>query len=153
MPDHPGDATIAPVKRTGVVILLVLATLLWTVGIVAVWAQRQLLDTQNWVQTSDRLLENEQIREALSTAILQRVYASAPVETKLRETLPPNLQPLAGPIAAGLREVANRNAPKVLGTAAAQTAWEKANRTAHCAAPQGPQRRRRARRHGHAQPA
>jgi hypothetical protein len=119
------------VKRTGVVILLVLATLLWTVGIVAVWAQRQLLDTQNWVQTSDRLLENQQIREALSTAVLQRVYASAPVENKLRESLPPNLQPLAGPIAAGLREVANRNAPKVLGTAAALTAWEKANRTAH----------------------
>ena len=118
-------------KRTGVVILLVLATLLWTVGIVAVWAQRQMLDTQNWVQTSDRLLENQQIREALSTAILQRVYASAPVETKLRETLPPNLKPLAAPIAAGLREVANRNAPKVLGSAAAQVAWEKANRTAH----------------------
>jgi hypothetical protein len=119
------------VKRTGVVILLVLATLLWTLGIVAVWAQRQLLDTQNWVETSDRLLENQQIREALSTAVLQRVYASAPVENRLRESLPPNLQPLAGPIAAGLREVANRNAPKVLGTAAALTAWEKANRTAH----------------------
>jgi hypothetical protein len=119
------------VKRTGVVVLLVLATLLWTVGIVAVWAQRQLLDTQNWVQTSDRLLENEEIRNALSTAILQRVYASAPVENRLRETLPPNLQPLAAPIAAALREVANRNAPKVLGTAAALTAWQKANRTAH----------------------
>ena len=131
MPDHPGERDNRAVKRTGVVILLVLATLLWTVGIVAVWAQRQMLDTQNWVQTSDRLLENQQIREALSTAILQRVYASAPVETKLRETLPPNLQPLAGPIAAGLREVANRNAPKVLGSAAAQVAWEKANRTAH----------------------
>ena len=46
-------------KRTGVVVMLVLATLLWTVGIVAVWAQRQMLDTQNWVQTSDRLLENQ----------------------------------------------------------------------------------------------
>jgi hypothetical protein len=119
------------VKRAAVVVLLVLATLLWTVGIVAVWAQRQLLDTQNWVQTSDRLLANEEIRDALSTAILQRVYASAPVETRLRETLPPNLQPLAGPLAAALREVANRSAPKVLGSAAAQTAWEKANRTAH----------------------
>ena len=118
-------------KRSGVVVLLVLGTLVWTVGIVAVWAQRQLLDTQNWVQTSDRLLENEQIREALSTAILQRVYASAPAETRLRETLPPTLRPLAAPLSAALRDVASRNAPKVLGSAAAQTAWEKANRTAH----------------------
>jgi hypothetical protein len=114
-----------------VVVLLVLATLLWTVGIVAVWAQRQMLDTQNWVQTSDRLLENEEIRDALSTAILQRIYASAPVENQLRETLPDNLKPLAAPVAAALREVANRNAPKVLGSAAALAAWEKANRSAH----------------------
>jgi hypothetical protein len=119
------------VKRAAVVILLVLATLLWTVGIIAVWANRQLLDTENWVQTSDRLLENEEIRDALSTAILQRVYASAPVETQVRESLPENLKPLAGPVAAGLREVANRNAPKVLGSAAALAAWEKANRAAH----------------------
>ena len=118
-------------RRTGVIVLLVLATLVWTVGIVGVWANRQLLDTQNWVQTSDRLLENEQIREALSTAILQRVYASAPVENQLRERLPDNLKPLAAPIAAALREVANRNAPKVLGTAAALTAWETANRATH----------------------
>jgi hypothetical protein len=119
------------VKRAGVVILLVLGTLVWTVGIVAVWVQRQALDTENWVQTSDRLLENEQIRTALSTAILQRIYASAPVENQLRETLPDNLKPLAAPISAGLREVANRNAPKVLGSAAALSAWEAANRTAH----------------------
>jgi hypothetical protein len=119
------------VKRAAVIVLLVLATLLWTVGIVAVWAQRQVLDTENWVQTSDRLLENEEIRDALSTAILQRVYASAPVENQLRESLPENLKPLAGPVSAALREVANRNAPKVLGSAAALTAWQKANRAAH----------------------
>ena len=118
-------------RRTGVVVLLVLATLLWTVGIVAVWAQRQMLDTQNWVQTSDRLLENEEIRDALSTAILQRIYASAPVENQLRETLPDNLKPLAGPVSAALREVANRNAPKVLGSAAALAAWRRPTGTAH----------------------
>jgi hypothetical protein len=118
-------------RRAAVVVLLVLATLLWSVGIVAVWAQRQMLDTENWVQTSDRLLENEQIRDALSTAILQKIYAGSPVENQLRDALPENLKPLAAPIAAGLREVANRNAPKVLGSAAALAAWETANRSAH----------------------
>jgi hypothetical protein len=119
------------VRRVAAVVLLVLATLLWTVGIVAVWANRQLLDTQNWVQTSDRLLENEEIRTALSTVILERLFAGQPVENQIREALPPRLAPLAGPAAAGLREVANRNAPRVLGSAAALAAWENANRTAH----------------------
>jgi hypothetical protein len=119
------------VKRAGVVVLLVLATLAWTAGVVAVWAQRQALNTDNWVHTSDRLLQNEQIRDALATTILQRIYASAPVETQLRDRLPDNLKPLAAPIAAGLREVANRNAPNLLGSAAALSAWEVANRNAH----------------------
>jgi hypothetical protein len=119
------------VKRVGVIVLLVLATITWTVGIVAVWAQRQALNTDNWVHTSDRLLQNEQIRTALATTILERVYASAPVETQLRDRLPDNLKPLAAPISAGLREVASRNAPKILGSAAALKAWEVANRNAH----------------------
>jgi hypothetical protein len=118
-------------KRVGVVVLLVLATIMWTAGGIAIWGQRQALNTDNWVKTSDALLRDDQIREALSTAILQRVYASSPVENQLRESLPDNLKPLAAPISAGLREVANRNAPKVLGSAAALTAWEAANRQAH----------------------
>src|SRR5512133_357941 len=118
-------------KRVSVVVLLVLATVFWTAGGIAVWAQRQVLDTKNWVDTSDRLLENEEIRTALSDALLQRVYASAPVENRLREALPENLKGLAAPAAAGMRELANRNAPRVLGSAAFLAAWEKANTAAH----------------------
>src|SRR2546430_17418739 len=46
-------------KRIVVVVLLVLATLLWTVAGVAIWANRQMLDTKNWVQTSDALLRDQ----------------------------------------------------------------------------------------------
>jgi hypothetical protein len=121
----------ATVRRVVVAVLLVLATLLWSAGIVGVWAQRQLLDTDNWVQTSDRLLENGQIRETLSDALLQRLYAGRPVEAKLEETLPAPLNKLAAPISAGLRQIADNNAPKVLGSAAVLSAWETSNRTAH----------------------
>jgi hypothetical protein len=43
------------------------------------------------------------------------------------EVLPPELTRLAGPAAAGLMEIARRNAPRLLGTDAALTAWEEAN--------------------------
>jgi hypothetical protein len=118
-------------KRTAVVVLLVLATLVWTVGGLALWANRQVLDTKNWVQTSDRLLRDEAIRTALSTALLDRLFQNKPVETRLREQLPPQLQPLVGPVASGLRQVATQRAPQILGSAAALTAWEKANEGAH----------------------
>jgi hypothetical protein len=118
-------------KRIGVATLLVLATLFWTAACFGVWAQRQALQTDNWVDTSSRMLEDPQIRNALAVALVDRLYDTRAVEERLRETLPPRLDRLAGPAAAGLKEVALRNAPRVLGTQAALTAWEVANREAH----------------------
>jgi hypothetical protein len=118
-------------KRIGAATLLVVGTLLWTAAIFGVWAQRQALNTDNWVATSSRLLENDQIRTALAVTLVDRLYDTDAVTQRLRDTLPPRLQPLAAPAASGLREVALRNAPRVLGTAAALKAWQVANRQAH----------------------
>jgi hypothetical protein len=118
-------------RRIGVGVLLVLGTLFWTAFGLGVWANRQALDTDNWVETSDQLLENEQIRSTLAFFIVDQLYDSATVQARLEEVLPPRLQRLAAPAAAGLKEIARRNAPRVLGSAAALTAWETANRTAH----------------------
>jgi hypothetical protein len=118
-------------RRIGAATLLVVGTLLWTAAIFGVWAQRQALNTDNWVATSSRLLENDQIRTALAVTLVDRLYDTDAVTQRLRDTLPPRLQPLAAPAASGLREVALRNAPRVLGTAAALKAWQVANRQAH----------------------
>jgi len=111
--------------------LLVIATLLWTALGFAVWANRQALNTDNWVDTSSALLEDDEIRTAVGLFIIDRLYQSEAVEARLAEVLPPRLVRLAEPAAAGLKEVAQRNAGRVLGTAAALQAWETANRTAH----------------------
>jgi hypothetical protein len=118
-------------RRIGVTALLILGTLFWTAFGLGLWAKRQALDTDNWVETSDQLLENEQIRTALAVYVVDRLYDSEAVQQRLEEALPPRLDGLAGPAAAGLKEIAQRNAPRVLGTAAALKAWETANRTAH----------------------
>jgi hypothetical protein len=118
-------------RRIGVAALLILGTLFLTTFGLGLWAKRQALDTNNWVETSDQLLENEQIRTALSVFMVDELYDSQAVQARLESALPPRLQGLAGPAAAGLKEIAQRNAPRVLGSAAALNAWEAANRTAH----------------------
>jgi hypothetical protein len=118
-------------RRIGVGALLVVGTLLWTALGFALWANRQALDTDNWVDTSGALLEDDEIRTAVGLFIIDRLYQSEAVEERLADVLPPRLVPLAKPAAAGLKEVAQRNAGRVLGTAAALQAWEAANRTAH----------------------
>jgi Short C-terminal domain len=118
-------------RRVAVVALLVLGTLLTTAFGFALWAKRQALDTDNWVDTSSALLEDDDIRTAVGLFIIDRLYQSEEVEARIAEVLPPRLVPLAKPAAAGLKQVAQRNAGRILGTDAALQAWETANRTAH----------------------
>jgi hypothetical protein len=118
-------------KRIVATTLLVVGTMLWTAAVLGVWAQRQALNTNNWVATSSRLLENDKIRTALGVTLVDRLYDTDAVTQRLRDELPPRLDPLAAPGANALREVALRNAPRVLGTAAALKAWKAANRGAH----------------------
>jgi hypothetical protein len=118
-------------RRIGVAALLVVGTLLWTVFGLALWAERQALDTENWADTSENLLEDEEIRVALGNFIVDRLFDSDEVEARLEESLPPQLDRLAAPAAAGLKEVARRNAPRVLGSAVALEAWRGANEAAH----------------------
>jgi hypothetical protein len=111
--------------------LLLVGTLFLTAFGLGLWAKRQALDTNNWVDTSGDLLENERIRTALAVFIVDRLYDSDAVQTRLEEVLPPRLDRLAAPAAAALKQLASREAPRVLGSAAALNAWETANRTAH----------------------
>jgi Short C-terminal domain len=133
IPAHPSGSQNRAMggRRIGVGALLVIGTLLWTALGFAVWANRQALNTDNWVDTSTALLEDDDIRTALGLFIIDRLYQSEAVEERLGEVLPPRLVPLAKPAAAGLKEVAQRNAGRVLGTEAALQSWEAANRTAH----------------------
>lgn len=118
-------------RKAGIAVLLAAGTLFWIGFGLGVWAERQLLDTDQWVDTSDELLENEPIRTALGLFIVDRLFDSEEVQAQIEEVLPPRLDPLAGPAAAGLKEVAQRNAPRLLGSALALDAWREANEAAH----------------------
>ena len=118
-------------RRITVGVLLAIFAIVWFVGILAIWVQRQALNTDNWVNTSSRLLRDEKIRTAVGTLLVDRLYTSAGVEQQIRAALPPQLKGLASPAAAGINQVALRSAPRILGSNVAQTAWEDANRSAH----------------------
>jgi hypothetical protein len=118
-------------RKAGIAVLLAAGTLFWIGLGFGVWAERQLLDTDEWVDTSGDLLENEPVRTALGLYIVERLFDSEEVQARIEEALPPRLDPLAGPAAAGLKEVARRNAPRLLGNALALDAWREANEAAH----------------------
>jgi hypothetical protein len=111
--------------------LLVLATLIAFVGIFSIWVNRQALNTDNWVSTSDRLLQNEEVQTRLSVYLADQLFANVDVEAELEQTLPPRLAPLAGPAAGALHQLAPQVAQRALETPQFETLWSDANRRAH----------------------
>jgi uncharacterized membrane protein YozB (DUF420 family) len=118
-------------RRRTVRALVVLGSILAFLSVVAIWTERQALNTDDWVSTSGRLLENETIRTELADYLVDQLYENVDVRKELEEILPDDTKDLAGPAAGGLRQVAGQGAEKVLETATAQELWEEANRTAH----------------------
>ncbi len=118
-------------RRITIWVLIVLAGLIGLVSALTVWAQRQALETDKWVATSTRLLEDDEIRGALSLYLVDQLYENVDVAAELQESLPPAVKPLAAPIAGGLRELSVRAADTLLSRPAVQTLWEEANRRAH----------------------
>ncbi len=108
--------------------VLVIATILTVLGILAVWANRQVLDANHWADTSTRLLQNDAIRTQVSDYVVEQVYANVNVAAQLRAALPPRLQPLAAPAAGGLENLAQQAAFQLLARPRVQEAWRAANK-------------------------
>src|SRR3954453_15746226 len=117
--------------RVLVPILLALASLALFTGALAVWINRQALNTENWKTTSSKLLADERIQAALGPYLVDQLFTNADVTGAIQQRLPSNLQGLAGPASAGLRQLADRAAPKLLARPRVQGAWVTANAAAH----------------------
>jgi len=126
-----------PVEQDGsghpriVAALLVVATLIAFLAVFSIWVNRQALNTDNWVDTSGKLLRDDEIRAQLSNYLADELFASVDVQAELEKTFPPRLAPLAGPAAGGLHQLAPQVAERALATSQAESLWRDANRAAH----------------------
>jgi hypothetical protein len=111
--------------------LTVLATLLAVVAIFSIWANRQALNTDNWVSTSDHILQDKKVDERLSAYLADQLFADVDVQAELAKELPPQLHALAGPAAGGLSQLAPKVAERALANPQVQSLWSSANRAAH----------------------
>jgi hypothetical protein len=118
-------------RRRLVRVLIVLGSLLAFLSVFAIWVERQALNTDDWVGTSGRLIQNETIREAVGNYLVDQLYENVDVEKELSQILPGQTKELAGPVSGGLRQVAGDGADQVLKSSTAQELWKSANRTTH----------------------
>jgi len=125
------NATLPHPHRWLVRSLIGVATVLGIVAIFAVWANRQLLDTNYWTKTNTKLIESPPIREAVSVYLTEQLYANVDVSGELGKELPSELQPLAAPVAGALKDVVQKGINLLLERPQVQELWSKANQVTH----------------------
>ena len=111
--------------------LVVLASILLVVSITANWVQKAVLDTDQVTKTTDEILADQDVQEQLSVFAVDQLYANVDVQGEIAAQLPDPAKPLAGPIAAAARDLANNVAEKALASPQVQGLVSTAVRAAH----------------------
>jgi hypothetical protein len=110
-------------RRAVIWTLIVLASLIAFGSVLTTWVDRQMLDTESWEEASTDLIEDPQVRDAVSVFLVDQLYANVDVATGLEERLPTDLKPLAGTLAGALRQPATDAVERLLDSPRIQQLW------------------------------
>jgi Short C-terminal domain len=131
--EKPEDASAALSKRRRIAIwaLIVLASLIALISVLAVWTDRQMLNNSAWNDATKEAIADPAVQEALSVYLVNQLYDNVDVSGQLEQKLPPNVKPLAGPISAALRQPTANGIEFLLGRPRVQQLVVNASAVAH----------------------
>ena len=137
----PGDLSDAAVGGSGgedtrrrhpalIWTLIVVASLIGLGSILTTWVDRQVLDNESWKDASAELIQDQQVRDAVSVFLVNSLYDNVDMATELEARLPDNLKPLAAPVAGALRQPATNAVERLLDAPRVERLWVNANAAA-----------------------
>ena len=94
--------------------LVVLASIVLVVSMVANWVQTQVLNSGEFSNSTEQILQNKDVQQQLSIFAVDQLYANVDVQAQIQQKLPPPAQPLAAPITAATRQLATNVATTAL---------------------------------------
>ncbi len=118
-------------RRIAIWALIVLATLLAFLSVLTVWLNRQLLDDTAWKNASTQVIQDPQVRSALSVYLVNQLYDNVDIAAELKQRLPKNVKSLAAPAAAALRGPAANAVELLLSQPRFQALWIDSSVRAH----------------------
>ena len=128
---HPPADAISRPRRLLVWTLIVVASILGLASILTTWVQRQMLDNNSWKNASTQVIEDAQVRAALSAYLVNQLYDRVNVEQALAQRSPGNLRELAGPLSSALHQPATSAAEFILERPRVQQLWITTTTLAH----------------------
>jgi hypothetical protein len=130
----PTVSAVRAESRTGAIgsyVLVAIAGILLFLTTFAVWVDRVALETGVFADTSSELVEDEAIRRAVATRVIDELYAAVDVEEELEGPLPEDVESLAGPTAAALRQAGPGVVERALEQPRLQRLWREAVTRSH----------------------
>ena len=101
--------------------LVVLASIVLVVSMIANWVQTQVLNSGEFSNSTEKILQNKDVQQQLSIFAVDQLYANVDVQAQIQQKLPPPAQPLAAPITAATRQLATNVAETALASPQVQT--------------------------------
>ncbi|MFE7183961.1 hypothetical protein [Streptomyces erythrochromogenes] len=132
-------------RALGATVLIIVASVLSLLAVVAVWANSIIRDTDRYVATVAPLASNPDVQQAVTnrvtTAVLDQIDVDALVkelsDAASEQGVPPKVSALIGnldgPITSGIKQLVSTTVMKVVSSEAFETVWTDANRRAHAA--------------------
>jgi len=111
--------------------LIVLASVVLILSLIANWVQTEALDTNQVKDTTDQILNDKDVQQALATYTVDQLYANIDVQGQIQKELPSAAKPLAVPVAAATRQLATNVAERALASPQVQNLVSTAVARAH----------------------
>ena len=94
--------------------LVVLASVVLLVSMIANWVQTEVLDSNQFANSTEEILQNKDVQEQLGIFAVDQLYANVDVQAQIEQRLPSAAQPLAAPVTAATRQLATNVAETAL---------------------------------------
>jgi hypothetical protein len=121
-------------RRIVTVLLVVLTSIVFTVAVVGVWARRNVLDTDKWVETVGPIPEDPAVRQALGNWMTPQLMAAIDAEAFFESVLPERGQALAAPLTDAVEGFVDGKVNEFLASDDFERLWVEVNRRAHARA-------------------
>ena len=118
--------------RTATTWILIVATgLIVPLVVTGTWALRTVTNTDNYVATLAPLMENPAVQDAMTTTVVDSLFAAVHVQDQVASHLPGPSSALAGAITSSIRREAVTVVHAVIASPAFATVWNAENRLTH----------------------
>jgi hypothetical protein len=127
----------APPRRAGrprrivTALLVVLTSIVFTVAVVGVWAHRNVLNTDKWVDTVGPIAEDPAVQQALGNWMTPQLMEAIDPEAFFESVLPERGQALAAPLTGAVEGFVDDQVNDYLASDRFQRLWVEVNRRAH----------------------